>query len=334
MTRENDGRASIAASASERGAERDRVEPQRRHRRDRREDPDDEQPWAELGLKSDEYRIRDILGRRPTTAELAMYSVMWSEHCSAKSSKVHLRSSATSRTARRCSSASARTRRGRRRRRLRGHLQGRVAQPPELRRAVPGRGHRRRRHRPRHPHHGRPPDRGHGLARFGRADAPDTARVLPMPPRRRGYGNCLGLPNIGGELLFDGAGTAGQRAVRRRHAARGRPLAKAEGVGNKVILFGARTGGDGIGGVSVLASDLRRARSRQAAQRPGGRPVHREAAHRGVPGDLRRRPRHRHPGPGGAGLRDVRAGQRRYRRHACRPRPSRCATARSPRPRS
>ena len=44
--------------------------------------PDDEQPWAELGLKSDEYlRIRDILGRRPTTAELAMYSVMWSEHC-------------------------------------------------------------------------------------------------------------------------------------------------------------------------------------------------------------------------------------------------------------
>jgi phosphoribosylformylglycinamidine synthase subunit PurL len=45
--------------------------------------PDEEQPWAELGLKSDEYaRIRDILGRRPTTAELAMYSVMWSEHCS------------------------------------------------------------------------------------------------------------------------------------------------------------------------------------------------------------------------------------------------------------
>ena len=54
--------------------------------------PDDEQPYRELGLKDDEYqRIRDILGRRPTTAELAMYSVMWSEHCSYKSSKVHLR---------------------------------------------------------------------------------------------------------------------------------------------------------------------------------------------------------------------------------------------------
>ncbi|MGO1949307.1 MAG: phosphoribosylformylglycinamidine synthase subunit PurL, partial [Mycobacteriaceae bacterium] len=54
--------------------------------------PDLDQPWAELGLKPDEYqRIRDILGRRPTAAELAMYSVMWSEHCSYKSSKVHLR---------------------------------------------------------------------------------------------------------------------------------------------------------------------------------------------------------------------------------------------------
>ena len=54
--------------------------------------PDTEQPWAELGLKEDEYaRVREILGRRPTGAELAMYSVMWSEHCSYKSSKVHLR---------------------------------------------------------------------------------------------------------------------------------------------------------------------------------------------------------------------------------------------------
>ena len=54
--------------------------------------PDREQPYAALGLKPDEYRsIREILGRRPTSGELAMYSVMWSEHCSYKSSKVHLR---------------------------------------------------------------------------------------------------------------------------------------------------------------------------------------------------------------------------------------------------
>ena len=45
--------------------------------------PDREMPWKELGLKADEYEsIRELLGRRPTNAELAMYSVMWSEHCS------------------------------------------------------------------------------------------------------------------------------------------------------------------------------------------------------------------------------------------------------------
>ena len=54
--------------------------------------PDNVQPFAELGLKADEYaRIKEILGRRPTSSELAMYSVMWSEHCSYKSSKVHLK---------------------------------------------------------------------------------------------------------------------------------------------------------------------------------------------------------------------------------------------------
>ena len=48
-------------------------------------DPDQPQPYAELGLRDDEYqRIRDILGRRPTDTELAMYRVMWSEHCSYK----------------------------------------------------------------------------------------------------------------------------------------------------------------------------------------------------------------------------------------------------------
>ena len=53
--------------------------------------PDQGQPWAELGLKDSEYaRIKEVLGRRPTSSELAMYSVMWSEHCSYKSSKVHL----------------------------------------------------------------------------------------------------------------------------------------------------------------------------------------------------------------------------------------------------
>ncbi|MEO6700633.1 MAG: AIR synthase related protein, partial [Jatrophihabitantaceae bacterium] len=54
--------------------------------------PDQPQPFAELGLAKDEYaKIKQILKRRPTSSELAMYSVMWSEHCSYKSSKVHLK---------------------------------------------------------------------------------------------------------------------------------------------------------------------------------------------------------------------------------------------------
>ena len=54
--------------------------------------PDRPQPYAELGLTETEYaRIRGLLGRRPTDPELALYSVMWSEHCSYKSSKRYLR---------------------------------------------------------------------------------------------------------------------------------------------------------------------------------------------------------------------------------------------------
>jgi phosphoribosylformylglycinamidine synthase len=94
--------------------------------------------------------------------------------------------------------------------------------------------------------------------RFGDADHPDTKRVLPgIVAGIGGYGNCLGLPNIGGEVAFDPTyngnplvnalclGVMPQERIQ---------LARAEGVGNQVILLGAKTGRDGIGGVSVLAS--------------------------------------------------------------------------------
>ncbi|GAA3157449.1 phosphoribosylformylglycinamidine synthase subunit PurL [Blastococcus jejuensis] len=223
--------------------------------------PDDEQPYAELGLKSDEYlRIRDILGRRPTTAELAMYSVMWSEHCSYKSSKVHLRQFGDL-----------------------PHSDALLVGIGENAGVVDvGDGYavtfKVESHN--HPSYVEPyqgaatgvggivrdiltmgarPVAVMDSLRFGRADAPDTARVLPgVVAGVGGYGNCLGLPNIGGELLFDDcyAGNPLVNAlcvgVMRHEDVR---LAKAEGVGSKVILFGARTGGDGIGGVSVLASE-------------------------------------------------------------------------------
>jgi phosphoribosylformylglycinamidine synthase subunit PurL len=95
--------------------------------------------------------------------------------------------------------------------------------------------------------------------RFGPLHEPDTARVLPaVVAGVGGYGNCLGLPNIGGEVFFDWS-YLGNPLVNAlcvgvlRHE--DLHLAKATGAGNKVILYGASTGGDGIGGVSVLASE-------------------------------------------------------------------------------
>jgi len=95
--------------------------------------------------------------------------------------------------------------------------------------------------------------------RFGPAEAADTRRVLPgVIAGVGGYGNCLGLPNIGGEVTFDET-YAGNPLVNAlcigvmKHS--DIKLAKAAGAGNLVVLYGAKTGGDGIGGVSVLASE-------------------------------------------------------------------------------
>ncbi|MBO0825349.1 MAG: phosphoribosylformylglycinamidine synthase subunit PurL, partial [Actinobacteria bacterium] len=94
--------------------------------------------------------------------------------------------------------------------------------------------------------------------RFGPADAADTHRVLPgVVGGISFYGNCLGLPNIGGELAFDPC-YSGNPLVNAlcvgvmRHE--DLKLAAATGPGNQVILLGSHTGPDGIGGASVLAS--------------------------------------------------------------------------------
>ncbi|MEU7136685.1 phosphoribosylformylglycinamidine synthase subunit PurL [Streptomyces sp. NPDC046261] len=226
------------------------------------ETPDTDQPWAELGLKQDEYeRIRAILGRRPTGAELAMYSVMWSEHCSYKSSKVHLRQFGEKAPANDALLVGI------------GENAGvvDVGQGYAVTFKVESHNH------PSYiePYQGAATGVG-GIVRdilamgarpvavmdplrFGAADHPDTKRVLPgVVAGIGGYGNCLGLPNIGGEVVFDAcyqgnplvnALCVGVMKHEDIH------LAKASGAGNKVILYGARTGGDGIGGVSVLASE-------------------------------------------------------------------------------
>ncbi|MDR1852835.1 MAG: phosphoribosylformylglycinamidine synthase subunit PurL [Propionibacteriaceae bacterium] len=226
--------------------------------------PDTEQPWAELGLKEDEYQaIKGILGRRPTGAELAMYSVMWSEHCSYKSSKVHLaRFGQLEKTT------------------PRGPLLAGIGEQAGVVDVGNGWAVTFKVESHNHPSYVEPyqgaatgvggivrdilamgarPIASMDSLRFGRLDAPDTARVLPgIVAGVGGYGNCLGLPNIGGEVVFDdsyygnplvNALSVGVLRHEDLH------LAFAKGVGNKVILYGARTGGDGIGGASVLASE-------------------------------------------------------------------------------
>jgi phosphoribosylformylglycinamidine synthase subunit PurL len=223
--------------------------------------PEELQPYPELGLRDDEYdRIRQILDRRPTQAELAMYSIMWSEHCSYKSSKVHLRQFSEK------APPSDRMLAGI------GENAGVIQISDTLAVTFKVESHN-------HPSFVEPyqgaatgvggivrdilamgarPIAVMDSLRFGAADHPDTARVLPgVVAGVGGYGNCLGLPNIGGEIIFD-------------PCYQGNPLVNAlslgvlpidrlqnkaaAGPGNIVVLMGAKTGRDGIGGVSVLAS--------------------------------------------------------------------------------
>ena len=226
--------------------------------------PEKEQPYAALGLKSDEYdQIKEILGRRPTSGELAMYSVMWSEHCSYKSSKMYLRKF------------------------------GEKVTPEMKERLMVGMGQNAgvvdigegwavtfKVESHNHPSYIEPfqgaatgvggivrdiismgarPVAVMDQLRFGAIDHPDTARVVHgVVSGISFYGNCLGLPNIGGETVFDSVYQANPLVnalavgVMRHEDIK---LANATGAGNKVVLFGARTGGDGIGGASILASD-------------------------------------------------------------------------------
>jgi phosphoribosylformylglycinamidine synthase subunit PurL len=235
--------------------------------------PDRAQPYAELGLTGAEYgRVAGILGRRPTDAELAIYSVMWSEHCSYKSSRRHLRQFAQKApdppAPAGSEGSSPRA----------GTLLAGIGQNAGVVDIGHGYAITFKIESHNHPSYVEPfqgaatgvggivrdilamgarPVAVLDALRFGPADAADTRRVLPgVVGGISFYGNCLGLPNIGGELAFDPC-YAGNPLVNAlcvgvlRHA--DLKLAAATGPGNKVVLFGSRTGPDGIGGASVLA---------------------------------------------------------------------------------
>jgi phosphoribosylformylglycinamidine synthase len=227
-------------------------------------DPDKEQPWLELGLKEDEYlSIREILGRRPTSAELAMYSVMWSEHCSYKSSKIYLRQFGEKVTPE-----------------MKKHLLVGMGENAGVVDIGEGLAVTFKVESHNHPSYIEPfqgaatgvggivrdiltmgarPIAVMDQLRFGAPGNADTARVVHgVVDGISFYGNCLGLPNIGGETVFDKVyqgnplvNALSIGALKHKDL----KLAKAENPGDLVILFGARTGADGIGGVSVLASE-------------------------------------------------------------------------------
>jgi len=222
---------------------------------------------AEHGVTREEYaRIQQILGRDPNITELGIFSVMWSEHCSYKSSKVHLKRLPT-----------------------RGKL---VVQGPGENAGVVDIGDglvaafKIESHN--HPSYVEPfqgATTGVGgilrdiftmgarpiaildSLRFGEiaaskltseADATKNRRILDGVVRGVGsYGNCFGVPTVGGEVAFEpcysqnplvnalALGIAKKEEIF---------LAKAKGIGNPVIYVGAKTGRDGIHGASLLAS--------------------------------------------------------------------------------
>jgi phosphoribosylformylglycinamidine synthase len=211
-----------------------------------------------LGLTDDELdAIRDRLGRDPNDLELAMFSVMWSEHCSYKSSRSLLRTLPT-----------------------RG--EGVVAGPGENAGVVSIGGGMAVAFKIESHNHPSAVEPYQGAAtgvggilrdiftmgarpiavldalRFGEPGSARTRHLVDGVVRGvGGYGNCVGVPTVGGELVFDPSyadnplvNVMAIGVLEERHLTR----AAAPGPGNLAVLFGSATGRDGIGGASVLAS--------------------------------------------------------------------------------
>ncbi len=222
-------------------------------------DPGGDQPLHRmLGLTDDELRtIGDILGRSPNRLELAMYAVMWSEHCSYKSSRLHLRRLPTDGPEVLVGP---------------GENAGVIDAGDGIAVAVRIESH----NHPSavEPYQGAATGAGGILRDIFTMGARPIALMDPLffgplhDPRNRwllegvvagisGYGNSVGVPTVGGELTVSPAYARNplvnvlclgvmpkERLV----------LARASGVGNLAVLLGSSTGRDGIGGVSVLAS--------------------------------------------------------------------------------
>ncbi|MBV8518908.1 MAG: phosphoribosylformylglycinamidine synthase subunit PurL [Acidobacteria bacterium] len=215
---------------------------------------------AQHGLSPDEYsRIEQILGRAPNYLELGIFSVMWSEHCSYKSSRVHLRKFPTSGP--------------------------RVVQGPGENAGIIDIGDgwvaafKMESHN--HPSYIEPyqgaatgvggilrdiftmgarPIACLDSLRFGELDAPRMKYLVDGVVRGiAGYGNCIGIPTIGGETSFHASyngnilvNVFALGVTKREKIFKG----TASGVGNPVIYVGSKTGRDGIHGATMASAEF------------------------------------------------------------------------------
>ena len=215
---------------------------------------------AEHGLAPDEYdRILKALGREPNLLELGIFSVMWSEHCSYKSSRVHLKKLPTEAPW--------------------------VIQGPGENAGVIDIGDgdaaifKMESHN--HPSYIEPyqgaatgvggilrdvftmgarPVANMNALRFGRPDHPKTRHLVAgVVAGIGGYGNCVGVPTVGGEVNFDAA-YDGNILVNAMTVGVARTdkifYSAASGIGNPIVYVGSKTGRDGIHGATMASADF------------------------------------------------------------------------------
>jgi phosphoribosylformylglycinamidine synthase len=220
----------------------------------------DAQTLDRHGLKADEYdRIVQVLGREPNLTELGIFSVMWSEHCSYKSSRVHLKTLPTE---------------GPQVLQGPGENAGAIDIGGGLAAVFKIESHN-------HPSFIEPyqgaatgvggiirdiftmgarPIALLNSLRFGELDAPGTTRLLEgVVAGIAGYGNSIGIPTVGGEIAFDAA-YAGNPLVNVfcLGIARASDIIKgvASGAGNSVYYVGAKTGRDGIHAATMASPEF------------------------------------------------------------------------------
>ena len=234
--------------------------------------PIDPETLSAHGLSEDEYaRIVQILGRDPNVTELGVFSVMWSEHCSYKSSRLHLRKLPTE---------------GPRVLQGPGENAGAVDIGDGLAAVFKIESHN-------HPSFIEPyqgaatgvggiirdiftmgarPIALMNSLRFGSLDEPATRRLLEgVVAGIGGYGNSIGIPTVGGEVAFEPT-YAGNPLVNAFclgiAKADALVLGRASGVGNPVYYVGSKTGRDGIHGATMASAEFddRSAEKRPAVQ--------------------------------------------------------------------